>query len=403
MGDLGVDLLLASDWINAGYLAGHFLDPDLFSAGAIGINSWGYRVKGVLSPYENFVAIPRDKGEEAFFVHSNQDTYACFYEQCWIKERIPYGPGLDPVEVVAKSLKESNLDRGHIALVYDAPVRTFERLKRVLPRVSFRDGSDIVWKLRMVKTTEEIERMRKAADATDRAATAAFDAATEGTTELEMQKSFRTALAQQEVYAAFNHIHFGEYPFVEREKKNYPSTRVTELPVDSHNRTVYDIPTERKLEKGDRIALDAGARYHSYVSDIQRYAKLGKLTSDEAEYFRKISMVFEKVREEFRPGAIASNIYSAAIRETENAGLRLLSTGFGFAGHGVGIQVHEPPFIVPNDDTTLEKGMTLNPELCFYDVKFNGLNEVEDTILITENGNEPLVANYAPRHIQELT
>ena len=100
----------------------------------------------------------------------------------------------------------------------------------------------------MVKSEEEIQWFKKAAEATNRAGVVGFNTAQEGLLELDMERIFRTSLAEQGVYQAWNHIVVGEVSM-----SIESGVRAHDLTVDSKNRTVYMEPTNRILERGDWI------------------------------------------------------------------------------------------------------------------------------------------------------
>ena len=74
-----------------------------------------------------------------------------------------------------------------------------------------------------------------------------------------------------------------------------------------------------------------------------------------------------------------------------------------FVGHDLGLELHEPPFITPYDHTPLEENMVLTVELTLYDPQFNGMTNLEEMVIMTGDGNEPvLLGRTLPEGIREL-
>ena len=144
-------------------------------------------------------------------------------------------------------------------------------------------------------------------------------------------------------------------------------------------------PTDRVLNNGDLVTVDFGVVLDGYTSDITRTFKLGE--PDE-----KLNKIFESV---FRAQEAGLKAAKAGITcGTLDAVCRDLIEQDGFGeyfihttGHGVGKEVHEDPRIAKNSEVVLEAGMVVTIEPGIYIEGLGGVR-IEDTIIITEDGNE---------------
>jgi Xaa-Pro aminopeptidase len=208
--------------------------------------------------------------------------------------------------------------------------------------------------MRMVKTAEEIEAMRRAIAVAVQRFQKAFAALSPGAVESDISALF----------GGENMVQFG------------PSSA---LP--------HGASTSRALERGDAVLIDAWDRPEGYYYDITRSTFFGKPTDE----YRKIwSIVLEAQSaaiERAAPGVPCFEVDAAARRVIERAGYGPYFTHR--LGHGLGIDVHEPPYMVGHDRTLLEPGMTFTSEPGIYLVGRFGVR-IEDDVLVTDKGAESL-------------
>ena len=178
-----IDLVLASSEKNFGYLSG-YIHP--FTSDYIPVNDIG-------EPDVHYAGIPREGTKDPFMV---QNSYASFLEmrEPWIKDRRYYGSsigvGMDrfdieqPIKIVAEALKERGLERATIGLELEQglaqtkdtmKVPVMERLKKFLPKATFVEGGRAIMKARMIKSPEELQKIRQAVKASEKAFSVAFE------------------------------------------------------------------------------------------------------------------------------------------------------------------------------------------------------------------------------------
>jgi Xaa-Pro aminopeptidase len=217
--------------------------------------------------------------------------------------------------------------------------------------------------MRMVKTVDEVEAMRRAIEVAMLRFRKAFEALHPGAVEAEISHFF----------GGENVVQFG-----------------------SSSALPHGASTARALAKGDAVLIDAWDKPEGYYYDITRSTFYG----NPGDEYRKIwSIVLEAQSaaiEKAAPGMPCLEVDAAARRVIERAGY-----GDSFThrlGHGLGIDVHEPPYMVGHDATVLESGMVFTSEPGIYIPGKFGVR-IEDDILVTEKGSvslSPRVSRLEP-------
>ena len=208
--------------------------------------------------------------------------------------------------------------------------------------------------LRMVKTAEEIEAIRRAiAMAVPRFAEA-FASLAVGTVEADVSRRF----------GGDNVVQFG------------PSSA---LP--------HGASGPRALARGEAVLIDAWDRPEGYYYDITRSTFFGTPTDEYRKIWSVVLDAQTAAIDKAAPGVACSEVDAAARAVIERAGYAEAFTHR--LGHGLGIDVHEPPYMVGHDRTILEPGMTFTSEPGIYLLGRFGVR-IEDDVLVTDRGSESL-------------
>lgn len=240
-------------------------------------------------------------------------------------------------------------------------------LKRLCSEsTDFKSIDQLLLKLRSVKTGEELEIIRKAANIADKAMGKALKKLEKGITEVEMAA-------------------FATYTM---ETRGAEGTSFEPFVMSGENAWLPQrISTEKKLKEGELVVFDMGAIYKGYCSDLTRTFCLGEATSKQKQIFGVAYEAQRKAIEAIKPGKKAGDIDARA--------RKLISDrGFGeyfphLTGHGVGIDIHEYPILDKGIETILEPNMVTTVEPGIY-LPGVGAARVEDMVLITEDGSEVL-------------
>ena len=242
---------------------------------------------------------------------------------------------------------------------------------------NFVSATEIIKEMRIIKDIREIQSIRKAVKVAEVAFTKMVPEIKIGKTEKEIanELSINLLLAGSEP----------EFPFM---------PIIASGPNSSNP---HAVPSDRKIEAGDLIVIDWGARAEGYVSDITRTLSVGEPDPE----FNKIAKIVKKANETARLNNYSdftSNNVDQLIRDIIKA------EGYGEyfihrSGHGIGLEPHEEPYIQENNNLPLEPGMVFTVEPGIY-LPGKGGVRIEDNVLITGDGIETLTS--LPRELRIL-
>ncbi|WP_254764830.1 M24 family metallopeptidase [Natrinema marinum] len=290
----------------------------------------------------------------------------------------------EPLELVAAVLEACSLGGSDPAtvLVDDRMWATFTQdLRALLPAAEFGLASAVLEPLRVRKDEVELAALRRAGEVADRVALEIRGRGTDlvGTTEADLASEIdRLLAAEGGIEPAFETI----------------------VAAGPNGARPHHHPGSREIEAGDPIVLDFGAFVPAdlevgtgrYPGDQTRTIVVGEPPAEYERVHETVRAAQEAVIDAIEPGVTASEIDRTARSLIEDAGY-----GDAFVhrtGHGVGLEVHEPPYIVDGSDRELEPGMVFSVEPGIYLEGEFGVR-IEDLVAVTEDGAERL--NDTPR------
>jgi Xaa-Pro dipeptidase len=145
--------------------------------------------------------------------------------------------------------------------------------------------------------------------------------------------------------------------------------------------------SEREIRKGDLVVVDVGATYKFYRSDMTRTFVVGKPSEKQKKLHQTVKTAQDKAFETVKPNVKAKDVDAAARKVIADAGYDEFFVHS--LGHGVGLEVHEPPTLSPESKDTLAAGNVVTVEPGIYLVGYGGVR-IEDTVLVQKNGAEKL-------------
>jgi Xaa-Pro aminopeptidase len=245
-------------------------------------------------------------------------------------------------------------------------------LQEALPSARFVPAGRSLPLLRAVKDADEIAALREAGRGADAASAGIVASRFAGRTEREVAAELARLLRE--------HGH---------ERVDFTIVGSGENAASPH----HD-PTDRTIGEGDVVVMDFGGIAGGYASDITRTVVVGEPTTEQREVYEVVRAAQQRAFESIRPGALAQDVDRAARAVIADAGYgeRFIHR----TGHGIGLEVHEPPYIVEGDETVLEPGMTFSDEPGIYLPGRFGVR-IEDQVVVTPDGAERL--NEAPREL----
>ena len=308
------------------------------------------------------------EGDPVFLV---PDIYAeQVRRETWVPEVRTWSDGDDPVTAMERTVSDLGLPADARVLVDDSMWARFTLdLRRVLPDARLDLASDVLGRLRARKDDAELDAMRRAADVADR------------TMELVRQLGDDAVGMTEDALASEIRDHLdaagGEGVSFEPIVGSGPNGAI---PHHTHG--------DRTIEEGDPVVLDFGAFVGGYASDQTRTVVFA---GDPPEEFETVHDVVREAHEAgvdaVEPGAQAGVVDQAVRSVVDEAGY-----GDAFihrTGHGVGLSVHEEPYVAPRSDTQLRPGMVFSVEPGVYLPDEFGVR-IEDLVVVTADGCERL-------------
>ena len=270
----------------------------------------------------------------------------------------------DPYVLVRDTVRRLAPRAGTIALESSTGYQTSLRLADALPGWKFVDAAPVTERLRIVKAPEEIALIRRAIAITQSAMTATFGQLVGGMTERDVARLLSREMQQRGAEGG-GLVQFG------------PSSA---LP--------HGGPAAAALERETVVLIDCGCRVGGYESDITRTVWFGDSPTEE---FRKVFNVVHDAQsaaiELGRPGTPCQDMDRAARRVITAAGYGAFFTHR--LGHGLGMDGHEPPYLVEGNALRLEPAMVFTDEPGIYQLGKFGVR-IEDDCVMTEKGVEVL-------------
>lgn len=274
--------------------------------------------------------------------------------------------GTGPEGLLERALQPFRKGAARVLVDDTMAARFLLMLKTALPQAQFSLASQVMGRLRMEKGPEEIRFMAEAGAIVDRAFEEVIGLRISGLTELALARALEEAM----VAGGAEKVAF--------------ETLVASGPNSAlpHYRA-----GGRRIEPGDVMILDFGCRVRGYCSDITRTVVCGDPPEEFERVYEIVREAQERAVQAVRPGVSAGEVDRAA-RET------IAAAGYGErfihrTGHGIGLEVHEEPYIAPGNGLPLRKGMTFSIEPGIYLPGRFGVR-IEDIVLVTDSEGKRL-------------
>jgi Xaa-Pro aminopeptidase len=283
-----------------------------------------------------------------------------------------WGETDDPYSLVASLLP----GRGRAALDNHMWAEKVLRLRAAMPEVDQLLAGTVLRELRIRKTPDEVEALRRAGAAIDRVHAQMATWLRAGRTEREVGQDIADAIiAEGHVRVDFTIVASGP-----------------------NGASPHHELSDRVIEHGDPVVVDIGGTMpDGYCSDETRTYCVGEPPADFAAYYDVLLRAQQAACEHVRPGVTAQSV-DAAARDI------IAEAGYGEffvhrTGHGIGLETHEEPYIVSGNDELLEPGMAFSIEPGIYLPGLHGAR-IEDIVVCAEDDGERV--NLRPRELVVL-
>ena len=280
---------------------------------------------------------------------------------------------IPPIQALRETLAQFDLGaKPRIAIDERAWTQFALALRELLPDAELVNASEILAPLRMIKSAEELAALQRASDLTDQVFRNVLPKLKAGVSEFEIAHEIDFQFVT--LGAEYTSFETGVFFIAEA--------------MDGGGKTIRS--GGRTLNHGDSIMFDFGGLVDGYASDFGRTAFLG---APSAEY-RTVHDTVIRAQAEGMAAMVADRCTAAEANAVARKVIADAGYDEGFThrlGHGIGVTVHEPPFLDGVDQTVLRERMvfTVEPSIV-YRGKFG--NRIEDMVVVTPEGGVPMSA-----------
>ena len=289
-----------------------------------------------------------------------------------VVELVGWTDGDDPYTAAADLLEP----RGRVAVGDRLWASHVLGLQGVLPDLTFEPASPVIGRLRAVKDDDELAALRRAARGADETFRQICSSTFLGRREEEIAADLADLLVQHgHAYADFTIVASGP-----------------------NSASPHHEPSGRTILPRDVVVMDFGGELGGYFSDTTRTVVVGEPPKAFERVYDTVRRAQEAACEAVRPGVSCQDVDRTARRIIDDAGF-----GARFihrTGHGIGREVHEPPYIVEGNEWVLEPGTTFSVEPGVYLEDSFGVR-IEDIVAVTDDGVERL--NRSTRELKVVS
>ncbi len=278
-----------------------------------------------------------------------------------------YIDGQDPLAAYQAASRALKLNTMHVGIeALKMRVLELRLLETSASQAKFDPAEAIIAQMRMIKDAAEVAAMRKAVAITENALAHVLEVIHPGLTERQVGAELTLALLR----GGAESLSFE--PLIQ-------SGPNSALP--------HYVVGDRVIDRGDILLLDFGVTVDGYASDITRTYVIGEASPEIKKIYDLVKRANEAGRAAGKPGASGQDVDRAARKVIEDGGYGKYFTHR--TGHGLGLEGHEPPYMVEGNAVPLEVGNTYTVEPGIYIPGLGGVR-IEDDMVITPNGSESL-------------
>jgi Xaa-Pro dipeptidase len=323
---------------------------------------------------EHCLFLPRE-ADPILVLSREMETAA---ETCWIGD-IRFVENVSDLGATAAGIGE-NLALGEGAVAIGAYLQSDAcmALVRAFRRAAFESAGTLTSRSRMIKQPEEIDALKRSAELTDEAMRASLEKIKDGITMRQLQLEIE--MLGRGMGA---------------ESPSFPTVSGFIRSGGGATGSIFGYDLDEGLDKGTTIFFDIGFVVDGYCSDWGRSVYWGRPNGEVGEAYAALQQAVVKTVSGIRPAVTrVCDIFPAieAALDARGFGHYLRARlHHGVVGHQIGIEVHEDPWLNPENQHTLEPGMVMcfEPKL-WRDGDF--YLRVEDMVMITETGAESLTS-----------
>ncbi|MEW6442760.1 MAG: Xaa-Pro peptidase family protein [bacterium] len=288
-----------------------------------------------------------------------------------------------PVDV-ADTVKDLGYGRGNVGveagwqggMAVPRPINDIDRFRQSLEGASFVEAADVIWKCRMIKSAGEVGAIRKAAQAVARAYG-------------DLVAKFELGMSERDVGSLIRHAIL-----------DYTEDCTPPIATSSSRRVVMpDTPSfydEVGLAPGDRIVFEPIPSYKGYYGSCCRVFQIGPLPEEAQRKSEAVDRAQAQAIAAIKPGVKTKVLLEVIAEVLRESGIE---PRIEMAGHGMGMNHHEPPAISEDEEAVFEEGMVMAVEVWVVDWRgdFSKLTSIvpevygnEDLVVVNRDGCDQL-------------
>lgn len=290
--------------------------------------------------------------------------------KCGFQDIRSWKDGEDPLALFEQLADEWGLKSAIIAVDSDMPARMLLELQGVLPAALYKSGEGTLSQLMRIKEQGEVDLLIQAGAIADEAFLEVFPKIHAGLTEKQVARLLQDAMANRGGKPTFTIVATG-----------------------ANSAEPHHLTDDTVLQLGDTLILDFGCEVGGYNSDITRTITVGPASEEAQKVYQVVFNAHMAARAASRSGVAAGSVDSAARTVIADAGY-----GQYFVhrtGHGLGMNIHEAPFIIGGSEFVLEPGNCFSIEPGIYLPGNLGVR-IENIVVSTADGHISMNAEPSP-------
>lgn len=315
---------------------------------------FAYVLPRAAAPFLICPALERDRAVELMNSFPERETTLAYF---WQENENPF-------DTVRKALAESAVKTGNLGIEEHTQFEFSSAIAQACPALTIVPATPVTAGCRMIKSAAELALLKLANDITLNVYRAVYKACEPGDTNRRFVELIDTAYARYGVR--------GE----------------ASLNVGTYSAVPHGSSQTQVIREGDIVMVDDGCTCDGYTSDITRSWVYGKPSDQQKKVFDTVKRAQSAALAQARPGVEAQSVDAAARKAIVDAGF---GPGYEYfthrVGHGIGLDMHEWPYLVQGNATLLKPGMVFSDEPGIYQRGKFGVR-LEDDMHITENGAE---------------
>jgi Xaa-Pro aminopeptidase len=309
--------------------------------------------------YPSFSIVKND-GEVFLLIWALYDSVEKF---SWVKNYERVGSPHAGLKLLKENLEQFELKNKKIGIETLMPRYQSEFLQKEFPNASFVDGDDVFLEMRLIKSEEEIKRIKKSTQIAEKAIFNCIKSVEKGISDNELLQIARRTIVNEGA-EGWDHL---------------------TMNIGNSDPEAPGVGTI--VEPGDMIRFDFGAVWKGYVSDVSREAVVGQAPEKGAKAMENMIKVQEYCLDNLKPGADPKELYNGAFKYYKQLGRGFCS----IIGHSIGLETEESHIFGGGRtyNGLIKENMVLDVE-AWQNVRGQGLVGIEDCYRITSNGCERL-------------